>query len=413
MRIYNISDFGAVGDGNTINTVAIQNAIDECEKTGGGRVLITDGVYMTGSITLKSGVDLHIERTGTLLGSPNCADYPLKENLRHVKREKMPRCSNASLIFAEEGENISITGMGKIDCNGENFVIPVGDDSPLGCRFKRIDAPTPPRVVFFTGCKNLKFEDITITNQPSGWSYWIHDCDFVSFDRCKIFANVQYPNNDGIHINCSRNVIVSNCNIICGDDSIVVRANSSSLSENKPCENITVSNCNLTSYANGIRIGWLNDGVIKNCVFSNITMSDTNVGIGIVLPLFDETLADRGREETLVENLSFNNIIMDGMYANPIVIEISETEGTKCKYINDIYFSNIHAKGLEFPYLRGRTNKKIKNVVFSNCTFEKCGDEVYPNYEHHGYAYMQRLKNAELTRNCENVVFHNTIFSEK
>ena len=107
-------------------------------------------------------------------------------------------------------------------------------------------------------------------NQPSGWSYWIHDCDYVSFNKCKIIANVQYPNNDGIHINSSRNVTVSNCDISCGDDCIIVRANNLSLAENKVCEKVTVTNCNLTSYANGIRIGWMGDGVIRNCSFSNI-----------------------------------------------------------------------------------------------------------------------------------------------
>ena len=95
-----------------------------------------------------------------------------------------------------------------------------------------------------------------MVNQPAGWSYWIHDCDYVAFDRVKIFAEVEYPNNDGIHINSSRNVTISNCDITCGDDSIIVRANNASLAENKVCEKVCVTNCNLTSYSGGIRIGW-------------------------------------------------------------------------------------------------------------------------------------------------------------
>ena len=307
--IYDVRNYGAVGDGKILNTAAIQKAIDDCASKNGGTVLLEDGIYMTGSIILRSNVNLHIEQNAVLLGSPNCGDYPEKQNLKHVISENLPRTRNAAMIFAEECENISITGMGKIDCNGTSFVKEKQGEW-TGWQFERINAPTPPRVVFFTGCRNIKIEDITMLNQPSGWSYWIHDCDYVVFDKCKILADVRYPNNDGIHINSSRNVTVSNCDIVTGDDCIVVRANNRSLAENKVCEKVTVTNCNLTSYSGGIRIGWLNDGVIKNCTFTNLVMTDTVIGISIVLPDF-QNFPDRGREDTLIENLLFDNIVMD------------------------------------------------------------------------------------------------------
>ena len=221
---FNIVDYGALSGVNKLNTKAIQSAIDACAALGGGRVIIKDGVYMTGTLILKSNVNLHIEESGVLLGSPDCADYPEIDNVKHVDSTKLPRYRNACLIFAEECENISITGMGKIDCNGHNFV-KLKDNYNGGWKYERIDAPTPPRVVFFTGCRNIRVVDVTMVNQPSGWSYWIHDCDYVTFDRVKILADTQYPNNDGIHINSSRNVTVSNATIVTGDDCIVVRAN--------------------------------------------------------------------------------------------------------------------------------------------------------------------------------------------
>ncbi|MBR5011807.1 MAG: glycoside hydrolase family 28 protein, partial [Clostridia bacterium] len=202
--IYNIKDFGAIGDGKTLNTNTIQKAIDECSKNGGGRVLIDDGVFLTGGIEIKSNVDLHVTAGTTLLGSPNVDDFPNRENVKHVNTEMLPRWRNSAIIFADEAKNISLTGMGTIDCNGLNFV-KLKEEYKGGWRYERINAPTPPRVVFFTGCKNVKIEDITMVNQPSGWSYWIHDCDYVTFDKLKINADVQYPNNDGIHINSSRN----------------------------------------------------------------------------------------------------------------------------------------------------------------------------------------------------------------
>ena len=408
--ICDVRNYGAVGDGKTLNTAAIQKAIDDCASKNGGTVLLEDGTYMTGSIILRSNVNLHIEQNAVLLGSPNCGDYPEKQNLKHVISENLPRTRNASMIFAEECENISITGMGKIDCNGTRFVREKQGEW-TGWRFERIDAPTPPRVVFFAGCRNIKIEDITMLNQPSGWSYWIHDCDYVVFDKCKILAEVRYPNNDGIHINSSRNVTVSNCDIVTGDDCIVVRANNRSLAENKVCEKVTVTNCNLTSYSGGIRIGWISDGVIKNCTFSNLVMTDTVIGISIVLPDFSK-VPDRGREDTLIENLLFNNIVMDKIYGRPIKIYIGQTDGTRCEAIRNIYFSKVVASGLEFPYLCGRKDNKIRNIYFNDCRFECLSDEELPNFRQHGAADWDRSHGVPIFDNIENIVFNNTNFSK-
>lgn len=408
--IYDVRNYGALGDGKTLNTAAIQKAIDDCASKNGGTVLLEDGTYMTGSIVLRSNVNLHIEQNAILLGSPNCGDYPEKQNLKHVISENLPRTRNASMIFAEECENISITGMGKIDCNGTSFVKEKQGEW-TGWQFGRIGAPTPPRVVFFTGCRNIKIEDITMLNQPAGWSYWMHDCDYVVFDKCKILADVRYPNNDGIHINSSRNVTVSNCDIVTGDDCIVVRANNRSLEENKVCEKVTVTNCNLTSYSGGIRIGWLNDGVIKNCTFTNLVMTDTVIGISIALPDFLD-FPDRGREDTLIENLLFDNIVMDRIYGRPIKIYIGQTDDTRCEAIRNIYFSKIIASGLEFPYLCGKKDNKIRNIYFNDCRFQCLSDEELPNYRQHGAADWDRSHGVPIFDNIENIVFNHTNFSK-
>lgn len=413
--IYDVKNFGAVGDGKTLCTAALQQAIDSCAAAGGGRVLISDGRYMSGTIKLRSGVDLHIASNGVLLGSPDCKDYPEPENMLHTTRELLPRERGACFIYAEEAENISITGMGRIDCNGTAFV-KKKDEADWRCwGYERIDAPTPPRVVFFTGCKNVRVKDITMTNQPAGWSYWIHDCDYVTFDRCKIIAEVNYPNNDGIHINCSRNVNVSNCDITCGDDCIIVRANCSSLKENKVCEKVTVMNCNLTSWSSGIRIGWINDGTIRNCTFSNLVMTDTSVGISLLLPgRGKERIPDEGREETLVENITFSNIIMDGINSNPLLIHIAECEHTHVKAIRNLYFSGVRARAAAHPMIFGRKDAIIENLQFSDCTFERSGPfnrchgargiiNYYPDY-HNGSIVLQYVKN---------VVMNNTSFSNE
>lgn len=408
---YCILDYGAKNDGKTVNTKAIQAAVDACASEGGGRVLIPCGTFVTGTIILRQGVNLHIAANGVLLGSPDCNDYPERSDVKHIDSAKLPRYRNACLIFAEETENISITGMGKIDCNGLKFV-KLKDDYVSGWRYERIDAPTPPRAVFFTGCQNVRVEDVTMVNQPSGWSYWIHDCDFVTFDRVKILADVEYPNNDGIHINSSRNVTISNCSIVTGDDCIIVRANNVSLPENKVCERVTVTNCNLTSYACGIRIGWLNDGTIKNCTFSNIVMTNTNIGIGIRLPghATDDKWADEGREATFIENLSFDNIVMDEIYCTPIKCCIEDSKVVRCKAIKNIHFNNVHARGLEFPCFLGRKDNKVKNITLGNCSFQKVSEDDMRNYKEHG-AFWGRPVNNPIFSHVDNIVINNTIFT--
>ena len=175
MREFHIKDYGAIGDGQTLNTAAIQRTIDACAAVGGGRVVIDEGTYMSGTIVLRSNVDLHIEADGVLLGSPDCSDYPEREGVTHVDSYRLPRHRNACFIFAEECRNISLSGMGAIDCNGHHFV-KKKEGNWEGWEYDRLDLPTPPRVVFFTGCTNVRITDITMRNQPSGWSYWIHDC---------------------------------------------------------------------------------------------------------------------------------------------------------------------------------------------------------------------------------------------
>ena len=118
-----IQNFGAIGDGKTLNTVSIQAAIDTAGKEG-GRVIVEGGTYKTGSIALKSNVQLHLAADGVLLGSENPADYRDFKELTHIHWEMAPRRSNSCLILLHECENVSITGKGTIDCNGHHFVLP-------------------------------------------------------------------------------------------------------------------------------------------------------------------------------------------------------------------------------------------------------------------------------------------------
>lgn len=410
--IFDIRDYGAVGDGRTLNTAAIQAAIDACTEAGGGRVLVASGMYMTGTVVLKDGVELHLAVDGTLLGSPRCEDYPETEK-KHVNVPLLPRGRGAALLFAEEASGISLTGNGKIDAHGDAFVEPLPNDNPHAWMpYRRIDAPTPPRVVFFTGCENVIVTDITLVNPPAGWSFWIHDCDHVRFDRIVIDARLDYPNNDGIHINCSRNVTVSNCQISCGDDCLVVRANNASLPENKVCEKVAVTNCTLTSRASGIRIGWQNDGIIRNCTFSNLVMTDTNLGISLHLPNRrlpgQERAPDEGREHTLIENLSFDNIVMDRGIREPVKLMVEDSEYIHVEAIRYITFRGIRYRGLQMPQVIGRPDAPVHHISFTDCIFEQRDADTWPDAP----AVPTRIKPHLFEIRCaQDVLLQNTIVS--
>ena len=368
---FDIRKYGAKGDGVKMNTTAIQKAIDACNKAGGGRVVLEGGVYLSGPIQLKSGVNLHIDGTARLLASPNIEDFPDWENPKHIISENLPRGNrNACFIFADEAERISITGRGVIDGNGTYHIRKSDRKTFNGTwKYERIypNDKSLPRVVFFAGCSDVLIEDVTMTNQPSGWSYWIHDCDRVTMRGLQILANLEYPNNDGIHLNCSRDVTISDCHIETGDDCIIVRANSRSLHENKPMERVTVTNCVLRSYSACIRLGWSNDGIMRNCTFSNIVMTGSYCGVDMAFP--KPWGADWGREASLIEDMLFSNIVMDDMYGYPIKVNISPAEELKMEAIRNLRFSNVHATSKNFPFIEGRESCPVENFIFDNCSF--------------------------------------------
>ncbi len=395
MKDFRIQDFGAVGDGAAINTKAIQAAIDAAHAAGGGRVVVGDGVFKTGTIELKSYVEMHIEANAVLLGSENMQDYPEQNHIKHVTIDLCPRWTARCLILADECEHIALTGSGTIDCNGHHFALPREEAGMpnFPWKFYRVPGHTPTRVVFFTGCRNVRITDITMTNQPAGWSYWVHDCDYVHIRGLNITADVNYVNNDGIHINSSRHVTISDCNITTGDDCIILRANNASLKENKVCEFVTVTNCNLTSYSSGVRIGWTNDGTIRNCTLSNLVMIDCTVGVGLHLPTLQRSpmpdlrntgLSDVGREHTLVENITFSNIVMDKQCGSPISISVGEEPWVTVGALRNLYFTGIRSRGPELPNLQSREDCPIENIHFTDCTFEQTDGSEFTNRETHG-----------------------------
>ena len=407
-------DFGARADGVAKDTAAVQAAIDAAGRHSSlvtrhsSHVTFPPGTYLCGALRLRSGVELRLERGARLLASPDIADFPDWPDAKHVVAERCARARSAAFIFADECENIAITGEGVIDGNGEHHVRRRTEPDWIGCEFERIYPmeQSLPRVVFFAGCRDVRVEGVSLVNGPAGWGWWIHDCDRVTMRGLTIRSDVRYPNNDGIHVNCSRDVEISGCDIECGDDALVIRANSRSLAENRPCERVHAHDCRVRSWASGIRVGWCNDGVIRDCSFRRISMRDTTNGIDIVLPALPDN-PDYGREATLIEDILFEDIGMDGIYCHPLDAKIESDPRTRVEAVRRVTLRRVRARALEGPNVIGRADASFRDFLFEDCHFEAIPEEAIDSgavawggtipardWRRHGAAYAGRTHPA-------------------
>ncbi len=371
MKEYDITGFGAVSDVNVVSTVSIQKAIDECELHGGGTVVVRNGTYVTGTLYLKSNIELRIEAGAVLLASADVNDYPELDCGWDIS--EAPRRTAKCLIYIGNCENTAITGLGTINCNGKNFCEPnpkawIDENDPhVQKRLRRTTNLVPARMIFAMNSRNITFKDFTMIEMAGGWGSWINHCEYVNINRIKMYCHPYYPNADGIHINCSKDVFVTDCAIHSGDDCIIVRANTNTLhDEDIPCENVLIKGCSLSSYCNAVRIGWRNDGAIKNCVFSDLIITNSRDALTIEMP-FDAVPSDTGRNITRIENISFTNIVIDSTDRYPV--HIAACDGNHVDYIKNIKFCGISSKSSRYPLLQGRKDMHLENISFHACRF--------------------------------------------
>ena len=368
-RIYNVVDYGAVGNKIADDAKAIQQAIDECSANGGGTVLLpANHTFMSGPLCLKSNVDLHLEATAVLLANPDEGIYKLSafgEN----------RGEGMMWIYANGADNISITGKGTIHGNGIAFMGKELDDS---YELKPVTTFDPrPHVLTLTDVKNLTICDITIRD-GAYWTVHLIGCDGAVIDGISLLNNLKIRNGDGIDLDHSRNVRISNCHITSGDDCICLK-NRREFEQYGPCHDITVTNCVMTSRSCAIKIGSENMDSIYNVVFDNCVITRSNRGLGI-----------QNRDEGTVTDVMFSNIIMDCQLwsdvwwgkAEPIYVTSyprangnhkdanwrfpkGETVG-RCGEVSRIYFNNIVANSENGCFVGGDIEGKVNNVHFSN-----------------------------------------------
>ncbi|MGG9963215.1 glycoside hydrolase family 28 protein [Ferruginibacter sp. SUN106] len=280
-----ITAFGAKGDSTTVNTIAIQNAIDEAAKAGGGKVIITKGKFVTGVIYLKSGVELQLQKDAFLFGSTNRLDYGTG--------------SASALIVADRQQHIAITGQGTIDGRGYEVVkslVPQLANGTIEDKQWRSKAPEErnrPKIITFIECRDIKIKGITIKNGAS-WIQEYRRCNKIVIDKVTVLSN-EYWNNDGIDINNSKNVSITNCDINVADDAICIKSEGEVVDS---CENIYVAHCKLRSSANAFKIGTGSRGGFRNIKVRDLTIYDT----------YRSAIAIETVDGAFLENVDIKNI---------------------------------------------------------------------------------------------------------
>lgn len=365
---WNVSEYGAIGDGRTMDTAAIQRAIDDCSNDGGGVVFFPRGIYLSGILHLKSNITLHLTPSAVLLGSADAKDY-LQENTGSgfVK--------SGYFLFADGVENVAITGQGIIDGSGSEFWIDetINQVRNLGPIIK--PKPDRPRaLLYMVNCRNILLIDLTFRNSPC-YTVWLLGCDVVNIDRITIDNPLHGPNTDGIDIDCCGNVHVANCHISAGDDAIALKSDAYRLGRKKPCENITVTNCTFISRACGVRVGYEGDAEIKNCCFTGIIIRDTDIGLSVVsilpntsdlMPVTVESEHLQIKEGCRIEGIVFSDVVMENIN-RPFHFWLgTETTGEHKGYIRSILISNIIARVNNTAYIEGMPDKPVESVTFTN-----------------------------------------------
>lgn len=369
--IYDVTAAGAVGDGKTDDALAIQRVIDRCSAEGGGRVLLPrNHTFIAGPIELKSNVELHLEATATLKANPD-------ESIYHLSAFGENEGEGMLWIFANNAENISITGKGTIHGNGIAFMGAELEDSyelkPLA------DQTFDPRphVLTLTAVKNLTIRDVTI-KEGAYWTVHLIGCNEAVIDGINLLNNLKIRNGDGIDLDHSKNVRIANCHITSGDDCICLK-NRREFEQYGSCHDITVTNCVMSSRSCAIKIGSENMDSIYNVVFDNCIITASNRGLGI-----------QNRDEGTVTDVVFSNIQLDCRLwsdvwwgkAEPIYVTSyprangnhkdanwrfpkGQIEG-RCGEVSRIYFNNITATSPNGCFVGGDVPGKVKDIYFNN-----------------------------------------------
>jgi polygalacturonase len=367
---YDITGFGAIGDGKTLNTQYIQKAIDECSKNRGGVVVVPKGRFITGAIFIKQGVNLFIEKEGVLKGSVNQADYPQIK----TRWEGVEQVWTSALINIIDVHNVEVYGEGTIDGSGTEWPgfgrQPGQQRQQLSRAARDSIAGMPrlgrPRLICFQNCRKVRIHDLNFRNQAV-WCLHILYCKDVIVKNLDIRAAHTIPSSDGIDVDSSNRVIITGCYIDDNDDCISIKSgkDADGLRVNRPSENIIVKKCTFGYGHGGVAMGSETSGGIRN-----IKIISCDVDSGNWAPIRFKTQPSRSG---VVENIVYRDIrIKDAKQAFEFNMEWRMVPPVAAPakvlpVVRNVRFINVSGNVNSLGLIHGLKNSPIYDVKFRKC----------------------------------------------
>ncbi|MFI0429349.1 glycoside hydrolase family 28 protein [Mariniflexile sp. HMF6888] len=378
---YLIVNFGAIGDGKTLNTEAIQKAIDFASENNGGKVIVPKGKYLTGTFEMKSNVELHLNENAILLGSTNPRHYASLEMKGRPESPKKDDNSQLALIVAYKADNISISGKGTIDGQGRALAINIDSlhhagiviDPDYSTLLNRPNEKMRPKLIRFSTCNTVNISKISCKNSAC-WGLSFELCNNLTLDSLTIY-NRAYWNNDGMDITDSRNVRVTNCDVNSADDGICLKSYYPGFYN----DSIYIANCTIRSGASAIKFGTASYGGFKNITINNIKVFDT----------FRSAVALESVDGGIIEDIKVSNVIAENT-GNAIFIRLGYRGGEKPGIIRNIHITNMKVK---VPFGRPDMDYDIRAMEYGHHNTIPSSITGIPEH----YVQNVLLENIEIT----------------
>ena len=337
-KIFNVLNYGAAGDGATLDTAAIQRAIDAAAGAGGQVLIPRFHKFLTATLVLKGGIDFHLD--GELMISTNPADY-----------------SSDGVITASNAANLKITGDGKISGRSLDFMTSY-DAAGEWWLFKE----WRPKMFVLTGCTNLVVRDLTFDDAPF-WGLHMLGCEKVLVENVTVKNRLDVPNCDGIDPDHCRDVEIKNCRITSGDDCVVVKSTRQT-NDFGPCAGIHVHDCVLQTQDSGLKIGTETTGDIRDILFERCKILSASRGLTIQL-----------RDEGSISNVTFRDIQFTARYfSDPwwgrgeaiSLTAIQRTNTTRLGTLSNVQIQNVTGRAENSVRINGTAASRIQNVTLAN-----------------------------------------------
>lgn len=327
-KIFNVKDYGAIADGKTLNSAAVQAAVDACSASGGGTVLFDNGDFVLSTVFMKSNVTVEIAEGARILGSLDFYAYAQQEKIDYpIYQDASHTYFDLSMFVARNCENIAFKGKGKIDMRS------VWDED--GVRGKEIKH-RGPKCIALKECKNVEVSGLTIDNVTDLGVYFA-GCENVDIHGINLRGYI-----DGISPDNSKHVKIYDCDVETGDDGIVFKS-SYTLNRLDICKDIHVWDCRIKSRCNAIKFGTETNGGFEDILIENIKIRDTRI-TGIAVESVDGAIVD---------GVTIRNVEMKNVNA-PLFVHIGSRmrgpAGREIGQINNLTLENITAEGPYEPY---------------------------------------------------------------